>query len=42
MNSETNGDRLFILTRRDLSSSQRAVQSCHALSELMRKWSNDP
>jgi hypothetical protein len=35
-------EKLFILARRDLSSGQQAVQACHALAELMRKWGNDP
>ena len=34
--------RLFIIVRRDLSCGQRAVQSCHALAELMRKHGDDP
>jgi hypothetical protein len=34
--------KLFILARRDLSSGQQAVQACHALAELMRKWADDP
>jgi len=35
-------EKVFILTRRDLSCGQRIVQSCHALAELMREWINDP
>ena len=35
-------ERLFIIVRRDLSCGQRAVQSCHALAELMRKHGDDP
>ena len=35
-------EKLFILARRDLSFGQQAVQSCHALAELMRKWGDDP
>lgn len=34
--------KLFILTRRDMSFGQQAVQTCHALAELMRKWGDDP
>lgn len=43
--SKTDGvaaDRIYILARRDLSYAQRAVQSCHALAELMRKHGDDP
>jgi hypothetical protein len=40
--SNGRADRVFILTRRDLSAGQRIVQSCHALAELLREWSNDP
>ncbi len=43
--SKNNGvtlDKLYILARRDLSCAQRAVQSCHALAELMRKRGEDP
>jgi len=28
--------KLFILTRRDLTASQRLVQSCHAVAELLK------
>ncbi len=35
-------EKLFILARRDLSLGQQAVQACHALAELMRKWGDDP
>ena len=35
-------EKLFILARRDLSVGQQAVQACHALAELMRKWDDDP
>jgi hypothetical protein len=40
--TETNGEKVFILTRRDLCAGQRIVQSCHALAELVREWNNDP
>ena len=43
--SDTNGTRakkLFILTRRDLSHGQQAVQACHALALLMHKQGHDP
>lgn len=41
-NNGTSPQKLFILTRRDLSSAQRAVQACHALALLMRKQGHDP
>jgi len=34
--------KVFILTRRDLSRGQQAVQACHALALLMRNYGNDP
>lgn len=43
--SSNNGavsDKLYILVRRDLSCSQRAVQACHAVAELLRKEGDDP
>ena len=41
-NDEAVPDKLYILARRDLSCSQRAVQTCHAVAELMRKEGDDP
>jgi len=41
-NDRDNSKKLFILTRRDLSYAQRAVQACHALALLMRKQGDDP
>jgi hypothetical protein len=35
-------EKVFILTRRDLSYGQQAVQACHALALLMRNYGNDP
>lgn len=35
-------NKVFILTRRDLSSGQQAVQACHAVALLMRKQGDDP
>lgn len=35
-------NKLYILARRDLSCAERAVQSCHALAELLRKGGEDP
>lgn len=40
--ANSNGAKLFIIVRRDLSCAQRAVQACHALAELMRKQGDDP
>ena len=37
-----NSKKLFILTRRDLSSAQQAVQACHALALLMHNQGHDP
>jgi hypothetical protein len=34
--------KLFVLARRDLSCSERAVQACHALAELMLRHGADP
>ena len=36
------GLRLYVLVRRDLSCSRRAVQACHALAELMHEHGADP
>lgn len=41
-NNGVSPKKLFILTRRDLSHGQRAVQACHALALLMRKQGDDP
>lgn len=40
--SEAGALTLYVLARRDLACAQRAVQSCHALAELMRKHGEDP
>ena len=34
--------KLYVLVRKDLSASQRAVQSCHAVAELMLLRYDDP
>lgn len=34
--------KLFILARRDLSVSQRAVQACHALAAFLLRHGSDP
>jgi peptidyl-tRNA hydrolase len=34
--------KMYILVRKDLSPSQRAVQACHAVAELLRHRLHDP
>jgi len=35
-------ERLYVLTRQDLSPAQAIVQTAHALAELMLKHAEDP
>jgi hypothetical protein len=34
--------KLYVLVRKDLSPSQRAVQACHAVAEFLSKHLSDP
>lgn len=34
--------KLYVLVRKDLSISQRAVQACHAVAEFILRYSSDP
>jgi hypothetical protein len=36
-----NNRKMYILVRRDLPPSARAVQACHAVAELMHKHGDD-
>jgi len=34
--------KLYVLVRKDLSPSQRAVQACHAVAEFLSRYLTDP